>query len=98
MKGPDPSEFESEFAIEDEDSRKSGPSKSQVNQNGGSKTMQETASQKSGQETDETSTSAGEASALPDLPADVRDKLRRLEKYESRYHGIHWTANRFNQY
>ena len=97
-KGPDPAEFESGFAIDDEDSRRSGPAKSQVNQHGSTKTMQETASQQSGQETDETTTSAGEASASPDLPADVRDKLRKLEKYESRYHGIHRTANRPKQY
>ena len=60
--------------------------------------MQETASQKSGNETDETSTSAGEASTSPDLPADIRDKLRKLEKYESRYNGIHRTANGHIQY
>ena len=55
--------------------------------------MLETASQESGQEIDETSTSVGEATASPDLPADVRDKLRKLEKYESKYHGILEIAN-----
>ena len=75
-----------------------GASKSQLHQNGSSKTMQEPASPQGGQEIDETSTSTGEASTSPDLPADVRDKLRKLEKYESRYHGLYSTANRPDHY
>ena len=94
MKAPDPADFESEFVIDDENSKSSGASKSHINQNGSTKTMQETATRQSGHEKDETSTSTGESSASSDLPADVRDKLRKLEKYESRYQGILRTAER----
>lgn len=94
MKGPDPADFESEFAIDDDDLRRSGTPKPQSNQNGSTKRMQENAPQQSSQETNETSTSAGESSASSDLPTDVRDKLRKLERYESRYHGRSRIANR----
>ena len=87
-KGPDPVDFESEFAIDDEHLRRSGVPKPQSNQNGSTGTVQETAPQPTSQETNETSTSAGESSASSDLSIDVRDKLKKLEKYESRYHGM----------
>lgn len=87
-KAPDPADFESEFTIEDEDLGRSGTLKPQSNQNGSIKNMQEIAPQQSSQEIYETSTSAGESSASSDLPTDIRDKLRKLEKYESRYHEL----------
>ena len=90
-KGPDPTDFESEFAIDVEDMRRS--SKPQSNQNGSPMTVTEIVPQPDGQEANETSTSVEESSASLDLPTDVRDKLRKLEKYESRYHGIFGLAN-----
>lgn len=87
-KGPDPADFESEFAIDDDDLRRSGTPKPQPNQNGSTKVMQENPPQQSSQEANATSTSTGESSASSDLPSDVRDKLRKLEKYESRYHEL----------
>lgn len=87
-KGPDPAEFEAEFAINDEGTKRSEAPKRQTNQNSITKTIKETASQQGGQETDETSISAEESGVSSELPADVRDKLRKLEKYESRYHGM----------
>lgn len=92
-KGPDPADFESEFAIDDEYSRKPGAPKSQLSQKSSAKTIEETASQQGGREANETSTSTGESNASSDLPADVRDKLRKLEKYESRYHGMFGIAD-----
>lgn len=41
----------------------------------------------SNQESGETTTSAEEPRTSSDLPTDVRVKLRKLEKLESRYHG-----------
>ena len=55
--------------------------------------MQESTPWHSSQETNEVSISAREPLALPDLPIDIRDKLRKLEKYESRYHGAFGIAN-----
>ena len=34
----------------------------------------------------------GSKPALPELPADVKAKLRRLDKLESRYHGMRWVT------
>lgn len=93
-KGPDPADFESEFAIDDDDLTRSGTPKPQSNQNGNTKTMQETAPRQSSSETNEKSTAAGDFGALSILPTDVREKLRKLEKYESRYHGMFGNANR----
>ena len=55
--------------------------------------MQESAPRHSSQEKNEISASAREPIALPDLPTDIRDKLRKLEKYESRYQGAFGIAN-----
>ncbi len=93
-KGPDPADFESEFAIDDEDLRRSGAPKPQSSQNDSTRMIQEAAPRTSSQETNETSTSAGESSASSELPTGVRDKLKKLEKYESRYHGMFGTAGR----
>ena len=93
-KGPDPADFESEFAFDDEDLGISKAATPQSNHDGGAKTMQESAPRHSSQEANEISTSAREPIALPDLPIDIRDKLRKLEKYESRYHGAFGIANR----
>ena len=93
MKAPDPGDFESEFGIDDEDSRSSGASKPQSNQTDSTKTMQEITSRQSGQDIHQTPTSTGESTALSDLPTDVREKLRKLERYESRYHGMLGISN-----
>lgn len=87
-KGPDPADFEPDFAIDDEGTRKDGALKPQLDQNGSTHTTQDTIPRQSSQETTELPTSAGEISASSRLPADVRDKLRKLEKYESRYHEL----------
>ena len=53
------------------------------------KPSQETARTEHGKETDETSTTGEEPGISTDLPTDVRVKLRKLEKFESRYHGAY---------
>lgn len=92
-KGPDPADFESEFTIDDEDVTRSGVPKPQSNQNDSSKAIQETAPRQSSQDTNDTPTSATGSTASSDLPTDVRNKLRKLERYESRYHGMFGTAD-----
>lgn len=93
-RGPDPADFESGFAVDDDDVTKAGALKSQSNQNGNDKTMQETAPQQVSQEINKSSPPIEDSGALSELPTDVRDKLRKLEKYESRYHGTCRIANR----
>ena len=87
-KSADPAEFESDFADEDADPKLSGALRSQTNHTDNAKTTQEITYHPSGQDTDQMSISNGESSALSALPTEVRDKLRKFEKYESRYHGI----------
>lgn len=55
--------------------------------------MQEIAPEQGSQETNKSSPPIEEFSASSELPTDVRDKLRKLEKYESRYHGMCRIAN-----
>ena len=89
-KGPDPADFESEFVIEDDGPSRSGTPRPVADQNGVAateKTPRENTSSESNQGTGETATSADEPRSSSDLPTDVRVKLRKLEKLESRYHG-----------
>ena len=91
-KGPDPSEFEPDFVIggDDTPSRSSTPrpipEKSETAPDDGA-----SAGVPLQAETKETpkKLSKNDAFVKPaELPADVRVKLRKLEKLESRYHGL----------
>ena len=95
QKGPDPKEFEPDFVIDDEDlpSRSVTPRPGQT-KNGEVKSVETTAEQapagdggqqpKEEKESGETSPATATA---PELPTDVRVKLRKLEKLEARYQG-----------
>jgi hypothetical protein len=95
VRGPDPKEFEAEFTIgdDDESSRSGTPqtdtpeTASEVSASKGEGEMvdgkpAETPEKEMGQETETKETP-------PVLPPDVRAKLRRLDKLESRYQGMH---------
>lgn len=89
-KGPDPADFESEFVIEDDGPSGSGTPRTVAESNGVAsieKAPRETSSSENNQGTAETTASADEPRLSSDLPTDVRVKLRKLEKLESRYHG-----------
>lgn len=91
-RSPDPTEFEAEFAIGDDDSS----SRSATPRQDGS-TTQESGAQGNNADTKQSGESAGKEAA-PDaeprpapsseLPADVRSRLRRLDKLESKYQGM----------
>lgn len=89
--GLDPADFESDGVIEDIAQSRSGTPKPAADYNKTStveKAVQEpNARGESSQESGETTTSAEEPRTSSDLPTDVRVKLRKLEKLESRYHG-----------
>jgi hypothetical protein len=95
VRGPDPKEFEAEFAIGDDESSRSGTPQADTPEaasevrasNEGEREMTEgkpaeTPEKKTGEDIE-----AKETPAV--LPPDVRAKLRRLDKLESRYHGMH---------
>lgn len=89
-KGPDPADFESEFVIEDDGPSRSGTPRTVAEHNGvdsTEKAPRENSSSENNQGTAETTASADEPRSSSDLPTDVRVKLRKLEKLESRYHG-----------
>lgn len=90
-KGPDPAEFEPDFVIDDDVQSRSGTPRPPTERNGvnaADKSVQEpSAKGESSQESAETTSSVEEPRASLDLPTDVRVKLRKLEKLESRYHG-----------
>ncbi|KAJ5550267.1 Vesicle-mediated transport protein (Imh1) [Penicillium sp. DV-2018c] len=95
VRGPDPKEFEAEFAIgdDDESSKPGTPNtdKPEASSDIGAAKDGETAQMAEAQ-TAETSEKAGqeaEAKETPTvLPPDVRAKLRRLDKLEARYHEL----------
>ena len=89
-KGPDPSEFEPEFVIEDDEQSRSGTPKPAIERDGNPATGQKAKEAVRG----ESSNESGETTALieeprnsSDVPTDIRVKLRKLEKLESRYSG-----------
>ena len=89
-KGPDPAEFESEFVIEDDGPSGSGAPRAVAGHNGVASTekgSRENSSSENNQGTAETTASTDEPRSSSELPTDVRVKLRKLEKLESRYHG-----------
>ncbi|KAJ5798572.1 uncharacterized protein N7503_007868 [Penicillium pulvis] len=108
VRGPDPKEFEAEFAIGDDESSRSGTPRletpdpaSEVASSAGDRT-EETESQTAPSSTDapEKTTDKEKETAAPatdmetnkpapaELPIDVKAKLRRLDKLESRYHEL----------
>lgn len=89
VKGPDPADFEPEFVIDDDEASRTGTPRSGTPRPAGDRNGT-TAAGKSTQE--DATLETGEAAAdeprsSSDLPTDVRVKLRKLEKLESRYHG-----------
>ena len=89
-KGPDPAEFEAEFVIDDEEPSRSGTprpateaSEKDVAEVGVIKTSMtlEDGQEKQGKEPDILAPTS-------ELPTDVRVRLRKLEKLESRYQGV----------
>ncbi|KAL8707366.1 MAG: hypothetical protein Q9220_007590 [cf. Caloplaca sp. 1 TL-2023] len=91
-KGPDPSDFEPEFAIDESDvpSRSSTPRPAPTKHESSSKaTGEESASVAgNGEEKPEKASPDGPSEISQELPTDVRVKLRKLEKLESRYHEL----------
>ncbi|KAJ5885481.1 hypothetical protein N7495_009991 [Penicillium taxi] len=100
VRGPDPKEFEAEFAIgeDEESSRSATPQVGTPDASSEVTTSVETdgAEQPDGQTkpdtTDKGTTSPleieGSKAVTPDLPVEVKAKLRRLDKLESRYHEL----------
>lgn len=91
-KGSDPSDFEPEFVLDDADglSRSSTPKPALARSDSSTKDPL----QNSAEETQNVEGNAGKAlqdgptAAPQELPTDVKVKLRKLDKLESRYHGI----------
>ncbi|KAJ9292655.1 hypothetical protein DTO271G3_8548 [Paecilomyces variotii] len=89
-KGPDPAEFESEFAVgEDDGSSRSGTPRSEPSvppEGGASGDGEKKASAESAGK--EAAPDTGSSTAAAELPTDVRVRLRRLDKLESRYQDL----------
>ncbi|KAL2058151.1 hypothetical protein ABVK25_001769 [Lepraria finkii] len=89
-KGPDPADFEPEFVIDDDEASRTGTPRSGTPRPAGDrngttavgKSTQEDATLETGE------AAADEPRSSSDLPTDVRVKLRKLEKLESRYHEL----------
>ncbi|KAL2868970.1 putative vesicle-mediated transport protein (Imh1) [Aspergillus lucknowensis] len=90
VRGPDPTEFEPEFAIGDDDS----PSRSATPLSESTETPENNQAEKSGEAEVITDTMTNEKESAPakettrlssELPPDVKTKLRKLNKLESRY-------------
>lgn len=90
QKGPDPAEFEPEFVIGDEDApTRSGtplPGPAQDNAATSQTIGEKPDTIGDGQSTQKTGESGASAST-PELPMDVRVKLRKFDRLESRYQG-----------
>ena len=90
-KGPDPSEFEPEFVIEDEEviTRATTPQPGQAEKqenlgnDGPTSSHPDTDAPSTAQKGDDSQAQP----ASPDLPTEVRVKLRKLERLETRYQG-----------
>lgn len=81
-RGPDPSEFENAFVVDDEEEPTKVTEKTEVmaDSNG---------TEASGPgEAEKPQESVDVSPRAPELPTEVRSKLRKLEKLESRYQGI----------
>lgn len=92
MRGPDPTEFEPEFAIGDDDSSSRSGTPRPESSGAPENTQGENAEQSQGPGENATNEKEGEPEAefvpaAPELPPDVKAKLRRLAKMETRYQG-----------
>ena len=91
-KGPDPREFDPEFVIDDEETPTRGgtPGSSQAKNEEGStgNSAGEKSEADSGMQTSEKTALDDSAAQIPELPTDVRVKLRKLERLEPRYQGL----------
>lgn len=92
MRGPDPTEFEPEFAIGDDDSSSRSGTPRPESSGAPENTQGENAEQSEGpgenaMNEKEGAPEAESAPTTPELPPDVKAKLRRLAKMESRYQG-----------
>lgn len=84
-RGPDPSEFEKAFVIDDEDEPVKVPEKTEVmaDNNGAEANVSGEAEKRE---------SIDSSPKAPELPTEVRAKLRKLEKLEGRYQGRFLTS------
>lgn len=102
QKGPDPKEFEPEFIIEDEDTMsRTGTPKPVEGKDEGGPITEATAEIPIGQDgerqvDEEKMSEQAAVDAALELPTDVRVKLRKLERLESRYQGRHTFFSRSN--
>ena len=91
-KGPDPSEFEPDFVIDEDStpSRSTTPKPSQ--RKGDNATASEVPTEApppyNGKESQKKDGEKDAIASSGELPTDVRVKLRKLEKLESKYHGL----------
>ncbi|KAL9604355.1 MAG: hypothetical protein Q9219_000543 [cf. Caloplaca sp. 3 TL-2023] len=91
-KGPDPADFEPECVIDDSNppsrsgTPKPGPARSESSTKDAVQEAPEEAGH--GEEQAEKVADSSQAAAPAELPTDVRVKLRKLEKLESRYHEL----------
>ena len=90
-KGPDPGSFEPEFVIADDDSVSRSSTPLPLDQRSG-RPAADSSSREDYPDHDRDAPKAydeavGKVSSLEELPTEVRVKLRRLDKLESRYHG-----------
>ena len=77
--------------IDDDEQGRAGTPRSVADQDGGAASEHKarvTTDEEGSQESAETTTLVDETRKSLDLPTDVRVKLRKLEKLESRYHGM----------
>ena len=92
MGGPDPSEFESELVLDGEDVPNRSETPKPIPRGDGITTESESSKEeKSGLSSignEENPAVADGISSSQGLPTDVRVKLRKLDKLESKYHGL----------
>ncbi|CEJ61619.1 hypothetical protein PMG11_10149 [Penicillium brasilianum] len=104
VRGPDPKEFEAEFTIgDDEDSSRSAtprletpddaaeeatPAETERNEDVDKSETKAPAADPSGKETTSAEKVSANQTTPSELPAEVRGKLRRLDKLETRYHEL----------
>lgn len=90
-KGPDPSEFDRAFVVDDEESSSRVGTPGPGAERSGSAMIEGAGNDKAPVEDNKESNGKvvedGDAPAPPELPTDVRVKLRKLDKLESRYQG-----------
>lgn len=90
VRGPDPTEFEAEFAIgDDEDSSRSDTPRLNVTPPSENQNTENATEEKHPEPSEKEAASEPQLNQLPsELPPEIRAKLRRLDKMESRYRGM----------